>query len=104
MNTNHIITTETVAGFERWLASEERSEGTIKKYVHDVLSFAEWNGSAPLLKDAIALWKEHLIDNGYSPTTINSMLAAINTYCRYAGLDFKVRFLRIQRKIFCEEN
>ncbi len=104
MNTNHIITNETVNGFERWLISEERSEGTVKKYVHDVLTFAEWNSSAPLIKDAVTLWKEHLIDSGYNPTTINSMLAAINTYCRYAGLDFKVKFLRIQRKIFCEEN
>ena len=104
MNTNHIITNETVASFESWLISEERSGGTVKKYVHDVLSFAEWNGSAPLIKDAVALWKEHLINSGYNPTTINSMLAAINTYCRYAGLDFKVKFLRIQRKIFCEEN
>ena len=104
MNTNHIITAETVAGFESWLISEERSEGTIRKYVHDVQSFALWHGAEPLTKDAVALWKEHLIEESYNPTTINSMLAAINTYCRYAGLDFTVKFLRIQRKIFCEEN
>ena len=105
MNTNnHIITSESVAGFESWLISEERSEGTIRKYVHDVQSFALWHGTEPLTKDAVALWKEHLIEESYSPTTINSMLAAINTYCRFAGLEFKVKFLRIQRKIFCDED
>ena len=32
------------------------------------------------------------------------MLAAINTYCRFAGFCIKVKFLRIQRKLFQDEN
>ena len=36
--------------------------------------------------------------------TVNSMLAVANTYYRFAGLNIKVKFLRIQRKLFREES
>lgn len=32
------------------------------------------------------------------------MLAVVNTYCRFAGLNIKVKFLRIQWKLFREES
>lgn len=40
----------------------------------------------------------------YEPVTVNSMLAVVNTYCRFAGLNIKVKFLRIQWKLFREES
>ena len=33
-------------------------------------------------------------------STINSMLASLNSFCRFAGLPIKVKFLKIQRQIF----
>lgn len=103
-NTTTKITRKSIDQFAKWLAAEDRSEGTISKYVHDVRSFAKWNTSSEVSKESITGWKEYLVNSDYSPATINSMLAAMNTYCRFAGLNCKVRFLRIQRKMFCDES
>lgn len=103
-NTTQTITKETLGKFKVWLASEERESGTIQKYLRDLTAFSVWLDSKPLMKETVCGWKEHLLANGYKPVTVNSMLAAINTYCRFSGLCIKVKFLRIQRKLFQEES
>lgn len=46
-------------------------------------------------------WKEHLLLGGYCPTTINSMLAAVNAFFRFEGWqECRIRFLKIQRRMF----
>ena len=90
--------------FRNWLHSEERSEGTIAKYMRDLERLSAWLGDKEVTKENLTEWKEHLIENGYEPVTVNSMLAVVNTYCRFAGLNIKVKFLRIQRKLFREES
>ncbi len=103
-NTTHTITKETLGKFKAWLISEERESGTIQKYLRDLTTFSAWLGGRGIEKETVAGWKENLLENGYRPVTVNSMLAAINTYCRFAGLGIKVKFLRIQRKLFQEES
>ena len=100
----HIITKENLEKFKGWLTAEERESGTIRKYLHDLAEFYTWLGGRGVEKESVARWKEHLLEKGYKPVTVNSMLAAVNTYCRFAGLCIKVKFLRIQRKIFQEES
>ena len=104
MENNAIITSNSISEFEAWLVSEERSAGTISKYLRDITAFSTWLGGGEVCKESVASWKEHLLKKEYSPVTINSMLAAVNTYCRFAGINCKVRFLRIQKKLFCEES
>lgn len=104
MENNAIITSNSISEFEAWLVSEERSAGTISKYLRDISAFSTWLGDGEVCKESVAAWKEHLLEKEYSPVTINSMLAAVNTYCRFAGINCKVRFLRIQKKLFCEES
>lgn len=49
-------------------------------------------------------WKAHLVRSGYRPATINSMLAALNAFPRFIGLeDCRVRALRVQRRLFQSE-
>lgn len=103
-NTTHIITNENITDFKNWLTAEEHEQSTIQKYIHDIGALAVWLNGNDFTKEMIAGWKEHLVSNGYEPVTINSMLAAVNTYCRFAGLCIKVKFLRIQRKIFQDES
>ena len=103
-NTTNKITRETLDKFKIWLNIEERGTGTIQKYLRDLTSFSAWLGGRELVKETVSGWKEHLLENGYKPVTVNSMLAAVNTYCRFAGLCIKVKFLRIQRKLFQEES
>ena len=87
--------------FARHLRQEERSPGTVAKYLRDVSAFAHWLGSAPVTKELATGWKEHLRTQGYAPTTINSMLAAINGLFHFLGWDeCRVKFLKVQRRLF----
>ena len=55
------------------------------------------------MKEAAAGWREHLAAQGYSPATVNSMLAALNSMFRFlAWEECRVKFLKIQRRMFRE--
>ena len=95
------ITAERMAAFARHLREEERSPGTVEKYLRDVRAFARWLDGGPATKEAAAGWKTHLRAAGYAPATINAMLAALNSLFRFLGWeDRRVRFLKIQRRLF----
>ena len=95
------ITSLQITAFARHLHEEERSGGTIEKYLRDVGAFARWLEGRPVTKEAAAGWKAHLQAAGYAPTTINSMLAALNGLFRFLGCeDCRVKFLKIQRRLF----
>ena len=100
---NHSLIPEQITAFERYLRTEERSSGTIEKYLRDVRAFAVWLNGRIVTKETAAGWKEHLLDRHYAPVTINSMLAAINAFSRFVGWeDCRVKFLKIQRRMFRE--
>jgi len=98
------LNVEQLSAYEQYLKREERSVGTIEKYLRDVRAFVKWLAERPLSKEETAGWKEHLRDQGYAPVTVNSMLAALNGLCRFLGReDCRVKFLKIQRRLFREE-
>lgn len=97
------ITQESINDFKLWLHSEERSKGTIEKYIRDIDRFSKWLGDKAISKETLIEWKEHLLEIGKEAVTVNSMLSVINTYCRFIGLNIKAKFLRIQRKLFRDE-
>ena len=87
------------------LKSEDRSPGTVRKYLHDAAEFSAWLGSRKLNKENAAAWREHLVKKGCAPATINSMLSAVNSLFRFLGReDCKIKFLRVQRKAFREQD
>ena len=95
------IETKTIGAYGKMLAAEEKSAGTIEKYLRDVKAFALWLDKRPMSKEETANWRHHLLDRGYTPTTINSMLSSLNRFFRFIGHDeYRSRFLRIQRRIF----
>ena len=104
MESTITITAESMNNFKSWLHSEERSEGTIAKYMRDLEKLSVWLGDKEINKENLTEWKERLVESGYKPVTVNSILAVVNTYCRFCGLNIKVKFLRIQRKLFREES
>lgn len=92
---------EQVENFIHHLAEEERSWGTQEKYRRDIRAFRLWLAGRPVTKENLADWKAHLLEKGYCPTTVNSMLTAVNMLLRHTGLESCcVRTLRIQRKVF----
>ena len=74
-----ILTKETITVFINHLHLEEKSANTIEKY--------------------------NLIADGYAVSSINSMLAALNSLFDYLGwVDCKVKAIKTQRQIYCPEN
>lgn len=50
-------------------------------------------------------YKQKLINDGCAVSSINSMVAAINSLLDYLGwADYKVKSIKTQRKIYCPEN
>ena len=91
--------------FAAHLRQEERSSGTIEKYLRDAAEFSRWLGGQALNKEAAAGWREHLLEEGYAPATINSMLSAVNALLRFLGReDCRIKFLRVQRRAFREQS
>lgn len=89
--------------FYEYLIEEERSSGTIEKYIRDVRLLQSWLGPAPVTKENAARWKQELLQSGRAPSTVNSMLAAANTYFRFMGWDeLKLKSIRLQRRFFRE--
>lgn len=102
---DHKLTTEQVAEFVQHLKNEERMPGTLEKYRRDVIRFSRWLRRRSVTKELASEWKEHLREKGYQPATVNSMLAVINSFFCFAGWEeCRVKYLRIQRRIFREES
>ena len=94
-----------LSAFAACLKNEDRSSGTVEKYLHDASAFAAWLGCRELTRETSAGWRDHLLREGYAPATINSMLSAVNALFRFLGREnCKIRFLRVQRKAFREQS
>lgn len=86
------------------LRETERSSHTISKYAHDLTTFLNYLSGKPLTKAALIEWKSTLVAS-FMPTTVNSMLVAINGYLSFMGWqNLKVNLLKIQKSIFTDEN
>ena len=96
----HIITQAQIEAYCAALWSDERSAGTIAKYRRDVTAFADWLEDRPASKETAAGWKAHLLEQHYAPRTVNSMLAAVNGFFKFAGWNIRVKFLKVQRQLF----
>ena len=90
-----------LSDFAAYLRAEERSEGTIEKYMRDVRKFFCWLGNEILGKTQVSAWRAQLLADGYAPETVNSMIVALNRFLDFIGRsDCRVYTLRIQRKLF----
>ena len=97
------MSAEIIQSYENHLRQEEKASGTSEKYLRDVKRFGAWLDGRTVTKEAAAGWREHLAAQGYSPATVNSMLAALNCLFRFlAWEECRVKFLKIQRRMFRE--
>ena len=98
------VSSRELSAFSAHLRQEDRSSGTTGKYLHDCTGFALWLGDRALTPEAAAQWREHLLQKGYAPATVNSMLSAVNRLLKFLGREeCRVRSLRIQRRTFREQ-
>ncbi len=99
----HEITEEVLEAFRQYLISEEKGKETVEKYLRDMRAFSRWLDARPVDKERTIGWKEHLLEEGYSPRTVNTMLSAANALFGCMGwTECRVKFLRIQHRTFRE--
>ena len=98
----HYLTNEQIAAFASSLVRAERSPATIEKYLRSVRAFFLYLDGRPVTKDAVVAWKEHLQSmGGYSPSTVNVSLAAINDLFTFLGWsDCRAHYLKVQHRLF----
>ena len=98
----HYLTNEQIAAFASSLVRAERTPATIEKYLRSVRAFFLYLDGRPVTKDAVVAWKEHLQSvGGYSPSTVNASLAAINDLFTFLGWpDCRAHYLKVQHRLF----
>ncbi len=91
--------------FAAYLRQEEKSAGTIEKYLRDARAFAAHMNGKTVTRESVAAWRDGLTTQGYAPATVNSMVAAVNALLRFLGWeDCRVKALRLQRRVFREQS
>ena len=99
------MTAESLSAFEQYLKTEERSNATIEKYLRDTWQLAAWLDGRAVTKEAVASWKEHLVEQGYDAGTVNGKLTALNAFFRFADWeDCRVKSLKRQHQVFREQD
>ncbi len=100
--------------FERYLYDEERSYNTVTKYIRDVKLFLKFQQGDTqqgnkqegndMCKQQLCAFKEELIKI-YAPKSVNSMLASVNKFLEFIGLEsLKLKPIKIQKRIFADQN
>ena len=98
------INAETLSLFEQFLIKEEKSRNTVEKYIRDANTFLAFADGQAVSKELTLAYKERLTGL-FAISSINSMLAALNTFLDFLGFgDCKVKPLKTQRRLFASED
>lgn len=99
-----IITSKEIQQFQCRLIEEVKSPATIEKYIRDISAFFDYFEETEITKEKVISYKKRLVDDGYAPRSINSMLASLNSLFSFLGWsDLKVKSIKLQRQVFCPE-
>lgn len=97
-------TSSILDAYRTWLTHREYSPATIQKYTKALARFFADTGAGKTPdRETVAAWRDSLTEKGYTPSTVNAMLAAVNDYqgsiVNVAG---KAKPLKRQRRIFAD--
>ena len=91
--------------FKKYLIEEEKSCITVEKYCRDIKCFIMYCDNRPVTKLITVEYKKYLKDSGYAVRSVNSMLAALNSFLKFIGLsDCAVKSLKQQKESYCAES
>jgi len=98
------LNAETLSLFGQFLIKEEKSRNTVEKYIRDANTFLSFAYGQAVSKELTLAYKERLTGL-FAISSINSMLAALNTFLDFLGFgDCKVKPLKTQRRLFASED
>ena len=82
----------------------KKSTATVEKYLRDVRAFHLFACQQAVTKERMMAYKKYLIEKGYAASSINSMLASLNSLLDFQGWsDCKVKNIKTQRQTYCAE-
>lgn len=97
------MTQKLLTEYREYLQDEERSNATIEKYLRDVKQFIDYLGEDQVGKEKIREYKESLKER-YKISSVNSILAAINSFFVYIGREeLKVKLFKVQRVLYSSQ-
>lgn len=99
----YALTCMQIEAFGQHLIAEEHAPATAEKYLRDLRAFFRWLDGRPVTKELAAQWKEHLLATGHAPVTVNAMMVSLNGLFAFLGWECRVKLLKIQRRIFCDQ-
>ena len=98
-----IVSSELIIEYENYLLEKERSAATVQKYVHGLRQLQNFMKGESLTKEKMIEWKKQLLKD-YAAATVNSMLASVNGFFRFAEWkNLAVNPVRIQKSLFLDE-
>lgn len=100
-----ILSDNHIEQYKQHLITNEKVAHTVEKYVRDVRAFAAFLDGRAVTKDLAVAFKQQLLEAGYAPASVNSMLASVNSLFVFLGWnDCRVKAIKRQRQIFCSED
>ena len=96
-----IVDEKAIEGLAEALGREGRAPGTVECYLRAARAFSRWLGGRPVAEGSAAAWRDELLAGGYSPSSVNVMVAGVNRLLRAMGREgWRARALRVQRRTF----
>lgn len=90
-----------IQAFGVYLQEQERSPGTIQKYLRHIEQFYLWLPEEKMVDKATVITYKNFLMQSHAPGGVNTILAALNGFFRFQGWqDCMVKTLRIQRPVF----
>jgi len=98
-----VITNLHIEKFCNYMLEEEKSSATIEKYLRDIRKFTDF-AQGKILDKQMTLSYKAALQNGYATASVNSMLAAMNTFLKFLGWEeLCVKQIKVQAKVYCPE-
>ncbi len=93
---------ESLQKFRNFLKENEKSNSTQECYVRAMRNVLKDN-NGKIEKEGLLDYRYELIGK-YSSSTVNCYMAAINAYLEFLEEDWKLRFVKVQKKVYIEES
>lgn len=97
----HTMNTDMLEQFRQAMIEEEKAAATLEKYIRDVKAFIQFVETYGYVdKEVVIAYKEQLLAE-YTSASVNSMLAAVNSFLKEMGWhECVVKALKVQKDAF----
>ena len=95
-NHHNCISEESLAAFRQWLRNNGRGRDTAQNYTAQLRELNEWLQGEPLTEASLTQWRQALLEAGRKPATVNAKIGAVNTWCKFTGLDLRAKQVPVE--------